>query len=157
MLRMQHGKVRIAHVPAGAHTGGIQKYRNMQMAALLCVTYPEDEPLPRIEEEISTFAEELKRTCDSVTRCEIAIHKSPTSRGATWSVRATLNVFGDSISIVRFQRDLSRGDALKVALCDILTQASQELSAIGREHAGCGCIKENDPAAYKDTPAPAGC
>ena len=128
------------------------------MASLLCVTYPQAEALPRIEEEISTFAEELTRVCDSVTRCELAIEKSPqgASRGGTWSVRATLHLFGDSIGIVRFQPDLPYGNALRIALRDIVTQASHELSAIARDHTGCACTDRPHTAACKgaaDIPA----
>lgn len=111
------------------------------MAPLLCVTYRDVEPLPQIEEAISKFADDLVRVCDSVTRCELLIGRSPSpaSQGGTWFVRATLHVFGQSIGVVRFQPDLLHADALRIALREILAQASTELAVISREHHGCGC------------------
>ncbi|MBB6092121.1 hypothetical protein HNQ60_000967 [Povalibacter uvarum] len=111
------------------------------MAPLLCVTYRNVEPLPQIEEGISKFAEDLVRVCDSITRCELLIGRSPSpaSQGGTWFVRATLHVFEHSIGVVRFQPDLLDGGALRIALREILAQAATELSVISREHHGCGC------------------
>jgi hypothetical protein len=118
------------------------------MAPLLCVTYRDVEPLPLIEEGISKFAEDLVHACDSVTRCELLIGRSPSpaSQGGTWFVRATLHVFGRSIRVVRFQPDLLHGDALRIAFREILAQASSELSVISREHHGCSCGAQCDVA-----------
>ena len=111
------------------------------MAPLLCVTYQDIDPLPQIEAGLSTFTDELARTCGSVTRCDLNIGRSPrsTPQGGTWFVRATLHVFGQSIGVVRFQRDLFDGDGLRVAFREILAQAGGALAVISREHLGCGC------------------
>lgn len=129
------------------------------MAPLLCVTYPDVEPLPRIEEEISMFADSLPRVCDSITRCELEIGRSPDRRsgGCLWTVRATLHVFGESIQVVCFRPDVPHGNPLRRALRDVLVQATTELAAVARDHVGCCCCAKETSVAQRTRRLPAEC